>query len=180
MAISNIIAIAIIITTAATLHAQGKTNIETSAQAAEALRPLAGVFAEFIFALGIIGTGLLAIPVLAGSTAYAIGEGRKWPVGLSRKPQRAVAFDAVLAVSVLLGIGLNFAPLNPIKALYWSAVINGLLAPPVMVLLMLLVRKTRVMGKLIVKGWLYWIGWIATAAMALSVVGMGISIATGQ
>ena len=143
MAFSNIIGIAIIITTAATLHANGKTNIETSAQAAEALRPLAGVFAETIFALGIIGTGLLAIPVLAGSTAYAIGEGRRWPVGLSRKPEKAVAFYAVLAVSVLLGIGLNFTPLDPIKALYWSAVINGVLAPPVMVLLMLLVRKKR-------------------------------------
>jgi NRAMP (natural resistance-associated macrophage protein)-like metal ion transporter len=179
MAFSNIIGIAIIMTTAATLHANGKTNIETSAQAAEALRPLAGVFAETIFALGIIGTGLLAIPVLAGSTAYAIGEGRKWSVGLSRKPEKAVAFYAALAVSVLLGIGLNFTPLNPIKALYWSAVINGVLAPPVMVLLMLLVRKERVMGKLIVKGWLYWIGWIATTAMALSIVGMALSIAIG-
>ena len=158
------------------LCANGKTNIETSAQAAEALRPLAGVFAETIFALGIIGTGLLAIPVLAGSTAYAIGEGRRWPVGLSRKPDKAVAFYAVLAVSVLLGIGLNFTPLDPIKALYWSAVINGVLAPPVMVFLMLLVRKERVMGKLIVEGWLYWIGWIATAAMAPSIIGMGISL----
>ena len=179
MAFSNIIGIAIIITTAATLHANGKTNIETSAQAAEALRPLAGVFAETIFALGIIGTGLLAIPVLAGSTAYAIGEGRRWPVGLSRKPDKAVAFYAVLAVSVLLGIGLNFTPLDPIKALYWSAVINGVLAPPVMVLLMLLVRKERVMGKLIVEGRLYWIGWIATAAMTLSIIGMGISVGSG-
>ena len=179
MALSNIIGIAIIITTAATLHANGKTDIETSAQAAEALRPLAGAFAETIFALGIIGTGLLAIPVLAGSTAYAVGEGRKWPVGLSRKPEKAAAFYAVLAVSVLLGIGLNFTPLNPIKALYWSAVVNGVLAPPVMVLLMLLVRKEKVMGKLIVEGWLYWIGWIATAAMALSIIGMAISVASG-
>jgi NRAMP (natural resistance-associated macrophage protein)-like metal ion transporter len=179
MALSNIIAIAIIITTAATLHANGKTDIETSAQAAEALRPLAGAFAETIFALGIIGTGLLAIPVLAGSTAYAVGEGRKWRVGLSRKPEKAAAFYAVLAVSVLLGIGLNFTPLNPIKALYWSAVVNGVLAPPVMVLLMLLVRKEKVMGKLIVEGWLYWIGWIATAAMALSIIGMAISVASG-
>src|SRR6516165_3391478 len=141
MAFSNIIAIAIIITTAATLHAHGKTNIETSAQAAEALRPLAGTFAELIFALGIIGTGLLAVPVLAGSTAYAIGEGGKWPVGLSRKPKRAVAFYAVLAFSVLIGIGLNFTPLDPIKALYWSAVINGVLAPPIMILMMLLVGQ---------------------------------------
>jgi NRAMP (natural resistance-associated macrophage protein)-like metal ion transporter len=180
MAFSNIIGIAIIMTTAATLHANGTTNIETSTQAAEALRPLAGVFAETIFALGIIGTGLLAIPVLAGSTAYAIGEGRRWSVGLSRKPEKAVAFYAALAVSVLLGIGLNFTPLNPIKALYWSAVINGVLAPPVMVLLMLLVRKEQVMGKLIVGGWLYWAGWIATVAMALSIVGMAASIAIGQ
>ncbi len=179
MALSNIIGIAIIITTAATLHANGKTNIETSAQAAEALRPLAGAFAETIFALGIIGTGLLAIPVLAGSTAYAVGEGRKWPVGLSRKPEKAAAFYAVLAISVLLGIGLNFTPLNPIKALYWSAVVNGVLAPPVMVLLMLLVRKEKVMGKLVVEGWLYWVGWIATAAMALSIVGMGVSVVSG-
>jgi Mn2+/Fe2+ NRAMP family transporter len=180
MAFSNIIGIAIIMTTAATLHANGTTNIETSTQAAEALRPLAGVFAETIFALGIIGTGLLAIPVLAGSTAYAIGEGRRWSVGLSRKPEKAVAFYVALAVSVLLGIGLNFTPLNPIKALYWSAVINGVLAPPVMVLLMLLVRKEQVMGKLIVGGWLYWTGWIATVAMALSIVGMAASIAIGQ
>jgi NRAMP (natural resistance-associated macrophage protein)-like metal ion transporter len=179
MALSNVIGIAIIITTAATLHANGKTSIETSAQAAEALRPLAGAFAETIFALGIIGTGLLAIPVLAGSTAYAIGEGRKWPVGLSRKPEKAAAFYAVLAVSVFLGIGLNFTPLDPIKALYWSAVVNGVLAPPVMVLLMLLVRKEKVMGKLIVEGWLYWVGWIATAAMALSIIGMAISVASG-
>jgi Mn2+/Fe2+ NRAMP family transporter len=155
MAFSNIIAIAIIITTAATLHAHGKTNIETSAQAAEALRPLAGTFAELIFALGIIGTGLLAVPVLAGSTAYAIGEGRKWPVGLSRKPKRAVAFYAVLVFSVLIGIGLNFTPLDPIKALYWSAVINGVLAPPIMILMMLLVGQKSVMGNLRVEGWLY-------------------------
>ena len=180
MAFSNIIGIAIITTTAATLHANGKTDIQTSAQAADALRPLAGMFAETIFALGIIGTGLLAIPVLAGSTAYAIGEGRKWSVGLSRKPEKAIAFYAALAVSVLLGIGLNFTPLNPIKALYWSAVINGVLAPPVMVLLMLLVRKREVMGKLTVQGWLYWTGWIATVAMALSIVGMAASIAISE
>ena len=176
MAFSNIIAISIIIATAATLHANGKTNIETSAQAAEALRPLAGAFAELIFALGIIGTGLLAIPVLAGSTAYAIGEGRKWPVGLSRKPKRAVAFYSVLAISVVIGIGLNFTAVDPIKALYWSAVANGVLAPPVMALMMLLVRKKKVMGDLQVEGWLYGLGWLATITMALSVVGMVLSI----
>jgi NRAMP (natural resistance-associated macrophage protein)-like metal ion transporter len=180
MAFSNIIAIAIIMTTAATLHANGKTVIATSAQAAEALRPLAGAFAELIFALGIIGTGLLAVPVLAGSTAYAVGEGRKWPVGLSRKPKRAVAFYAVLAFSVLIGIGLNFTALDPIKALYWSAVINGVLAPPVMVLMMLLVRKKAVMGNLRIEGWLYWLGWLATAVMALSIAAMAFSVAPGR
>jgi Mn2+/Fe2+ NRAMP family transporter len=180
MAFSNIIAIAIIIATAATLHANGKTTIGTSAQAAVALRPLAGAAADLIFALGIIGTGLLAIPVLAGSTAYAIGEGCKWPVGLSRKPKRAIAFYSVLAFSVLIGIGINFTALDPIKALYWSAVVNGALAPPVMVLMMLLVRKKKVMGELQVEGWLYRLGWLATTAMALSIIGMAFSMAFGQ
>jgi NRAMP (natural resistance-associated macrophage protein)-like metal ion transporter len=176
MAFSNIIAISIIITTAATLHAKGVTDIQSSSQAAEALKPIAGAFAEIIFALGIIGTGLLAIPVLAGSTAYAIGEGRKWPVGLSRKPKQAVAFYSVLALSVGLGMVLNFTPLDPIKALYWSAVINGILAAPVMVMLMLLVRNRKVMGDLVVRGWLYALGWASTVAMALCIVGMFVSL----
>ena len=172
MAFSNLIAVAIIITTASTLHLKGITDIQSSSQAAQALKPVAGAFAELIFALGIIGTGLLAIPVLAGSTAYAIGEGRKWPVGLARKPKQAVAFYAVIALSVVLGIALNFTSLDPIKALYWSAVINGVLAAPVMVALMLLVRRNSVMGDLVVSGWLYWLGWASTAAMALCIVGM--------
>jgi Mn2+/Fe2+ NRAMP family transporter len=172
MAFSNLIAIAIIITTASTLHMKGITDIQSSSQAAQALKPVAGAFAELIFALGIIGTGLLAIPVLAGSTAYAIGEGRRWPVGLARKPRQAVAFYMVLGLSVVLGIALNFTSIDPIKALYWSAVINGVLAAPVMVALMLLVRKKNVMGDLVVEGWLYWLGWASTAAMALCIVGM--------
>jgi len=172
MAFSNIIAIAIIMTTAATLHKAGIRDIQSSAQAAAALRPLAGPFAELLFALGIIGTGLLAIPVLAGSTAYAIGEGRKWPVGLSRKPRQAAAFYGVLAVSSGLGVALNFAPIDPIKALYWSAVINGVLATPVMIMLMLLARRRKVMGDLVIGGWLYWLGWLSTAAMALCTLGM--------
>jgi NRAMP (natural resistance-associated macrophage protein)-like metal ion transporter len=174
MGFSNLIALAIIITTAATLHANGVTDIQSSAQAAEALKPVAGPFAELIFALGIIGTGLLAIPVLAGSTAYAVGEGLKWPVGLARKPKEASAFYVVLAISGLLGIALNFTPIDPIKALYWSAVINGVLAAPVMVGLMVLARRTKVMGKLVVKGWLYWLGWASTAAMAFCIIAMGI------
>jgi Mn2+/Fe2+ NRAMP family transporter len=176
MAVSNIIAIAIIITTASTLHLKGVTDIQSSSQAAEALRPVAGAFAETIFALGIIGTGLLAIPVLAGSTAYAIGESRKWRVGLARKPREAIAFYSVLTLSVVLGMALDFTPIDPIKALYWSAVINGVLAAPVMVLLMMLVRKKNVMGDLTVSGWLYGLGWASTVAMALCIVGMLMSL----
>jgi len=172
MAFSNLIAIAIVMTTAATLHAHGITDISSSAQAAAALKPLAGDFAELLFALGIIGTGLLAVPVLAGSTAYAIGEGRKWPVGLSRRPKQAVAFYGVLSLSAGLGIALNFTSLDPIKALYWSAVVNGVLAAPVMAMLMALVRRRRVMGELVVRGGLYWLGWTSTAAMALCTFGM--------
>lgn len=176
MAFSNVIAVAIIITTAATLHAKGVTDVQSSAQAAEALKPIAGEFAEFIFALGIVGTGLLAIPVLAGSTAYAIGEGRKWPVGLSRKPRQAVAFYSVLALSVALGVLLNFTGIDPIKALYWSAVVNGVLAAPVMVMMMMLVRRREVMGDLVVTGWLYWLGWASTIAMGLCIVGMAVTL----
>ena len=179
MAFSNLIALSIMITTATTLHAHGHTDIQSSSQAAEALKPLAGPLAELIFALGIIGTGLLAIPVLAGSTAYAVAEGRKWPVGLARKPKEAIAFYVVLAISGLLGIALDFAPLNPIKALYWSAVINGVLAAPVMIVLMILVRRQKVMGNFVVSGWLYWLGWASTVAMALCIVGMGIGLLSG-
>jgi len=172
MAFSNIIAVSIMIVAAATLHATGKTDIETSAQAAEALRPVAGQFAEIIFALGIIGTGLLAVPVLAGSTAYAIGEGRQWIVGLGRKPREAMSFYSVLALSGVIGIALNFTPISPIAALYWSAVVNGVLAVPIMVLLMMLVRRHDVMGKFVIGGPLYWLGWLSTAAMGLCVVAM--------
>jgi NRAMP (natural resistance-associated macrophage protein)-like metal ion transporter len=172
MAFSNLIAISIIITASATLHATGKTDVETSAQAAEALRPIAGVFAEFIFAIGIIGTGLLAIPVLAGSAAYAIGEGRRWPVGLARKPREAAAFYSVLALSAGIGIALNFTPISPISALFWSAVINGVLAVPVMVLLMTLSRRRDVMDKFVVSGFLYRLGWTSTGVMTVCVIAM--------
>jgi NRAMP (natural resistance-associated macrophage protein)-like metal ion transporter len=174
MAFSNLIALSIIVTAAATLHTAGKTDIQTSAQAAEALKPIAGAFAEIIFALGIIGTGLLAIPVLAGATAYAIGEGGQWPVGLARKPKEAVAFYTVLALSAGIGIALNFTAINPISALYWSAVVNGVLAVPVMVLLMIMARRKDVMGRFVIGGPLYWLGWLSTAAMLLSVLAMGV------
>jgi NRAMP (natural resistance-associated macrophage protein)-like metal ion transporter len=174
MAFSNAIALSIIITAAATLHANGKIDIESSAQAAEALRPIAGAFAEIVFALGIVGTGLLAIPVLAGSTAYAVGEGRRWTVGLDRKPREAAAFYSVLALSAMIGIALNFTSINPIQALYWSAVVNGVLAVPVMFLLMVMSRRRDVMDEFVIKGPLYWLGWLSTAAMTLSVVAMGV------
>jgi NRAMP (natural resistance-associated macrophage protein)-like metal ion transporter len=180
MAFSNLIALSIIITAAATLHANGKTDIQTSAQAAEALRPIAGAFAEVVFALGIVGTGLLAIPVLAGATAYAVGEGRQWRVGLARKPKEAAAFYAVLALSGAIGIGLNFTSINPISALYWSAVINGVLAVPVMVLLMIMARRKVVMDRFVIAGPLLWLGWLSTAAMALSVIGMMIGFFVGS
>jgi NRAMP (natural resistance-associated macrophage protein)-like metal ion transporter len=179
MAFSNLIALSIIITAAATLHAAGKTDIQSSAQAAEALRPIAGAFAEVVFALGIVGTGLLAIPVLAGATAYAVGEGRQWPVGLARKPKEAAAFYAVLALSAGIGIALNFTPINPISALYWSAVINGVLAVPVMVLLMFMARRKDVMDRFVIAGPLYWLGWLSTAAMLISVLAMAVGFLVG-
>ena len=180
MAFSNLIALSIIVTAAATLHAAGKTDIESSAQAAEALRPIAGAFAEVIFALGIVGTGLLAIPVLAGATAYAVGEGRPWPGGLARQPEEAVAVYSVLALSAAIGIALNFTSINPISALYWSAVINGVLAVPVMVLLMIMARRKDVMGRFVVGGPLYWLGWLSTAAMLLSVLAMAVGFFVGS
>lgn len=174
MGFSTLIALSIIVIAAATLHANGKTDIETSAQAAQALRPIAGAFAEFIFALGIVGTGLLAVPVLAGSSAYAIGEGRRWPVGLARKPKDARAFYAVLTLATIVGIILNFSPIDPISALYWSAVINGVLAVPVMILLMMMVRRSDVMDRFVIDGPLLWLGWLATGVMAASVIGMAV------
>lgn len=175
MGVSNFIALAIILTTAATLNVSGVTDIETSAQAAEALRPIAGNYAATIFALGVIGTGLLAIPVLAGSAAYAIGEARKWPIGLARQPKEAKAFYATIVMATLVGILLNFAPINPIKALYWCAVINGIVAVPVMGLMMLMAANAKIMGEFTIGGWLTGLGWIATAVMAAAAVAMGVT-----
>jgi NRAMP (natural resistance-associated macrophage protein)-like metal ion transporter len=176
MAFSNLVALAIIVTTAATLHAGGVTDIATSSQAAEALRPLAGPFAFTLFALGIIGTGLLAVPVLAGSAAYAIGEARRWPVGLGRKPEKAKAFYATLTIATMVGVALNFSPINPIKALYWSAVINGVVAVPVMVAMMHMTANPKVMGKFPVHDGLRLIGWMATAVMAAAAIAMGVTV----
>jgi NRAMP (natural resistance-associated macrophage protein)-like metal ion transporter len=176
MAFSNLVALAIIIATAATLHAAGITDVATSSQAAEALRPVAGPFAFTLFALGIVGTGLLAVPVLAGSAAYAVSEAWKWPVGLGRKPQKAKGFYATLAVATMLGVALNFSPINPIKALYWSAVVNGIVAVPIMVAMMHMTGNRRIMGKFHIHDGLRLIGWIATAVMAAAAIVMGVTI----
>ncbi len=175
MGVSNFIALAIILTTAATLNVSGVTNIETSAQAAEALRPIAGNYAATIFALGVFGTGLLAIPVLAGSTAYAIGEARKWPVGLARQPKEAKAFYATVVMATGVGVLLNFSPINPIKALYWCAVINGIVAVPIMALMMLMAGNKKIMGEFTIGGWLIGLGWVATAIMTAAAIAMGIT-----
>jgi NRAMP (natural resistance-associated macrophage protein)-like metal ion transporter len=175
MAFSNLVALAIIFTTAATLHSNGITNVETSAQAAEALRPVAGPFAFTLFALGIIGTGLLAVPVLAGSAAYAVGEARKWPVGLARKPEKAKAFYVTLTIATMIGVALNFSPINPIRALYWSAVINGVVAVPVMIIMMHMTENPKVMGQFTINGGLRSAGWLATAVMVAAALAMGVT-----
>ena len=177
MALSNLVALAIMLTAGATLHAAGKTDIDSSQMAAEALRPIAGEFAFLIFALGIIGTGFMAVPVLAGSAAYAVGEALRWPVGLARQPKAARAFYATLAVATALGTAINFLPVDPIRALYWSAVINGVMAAPIIVVMMNLASDPRVMGRFTLSSWLKIVGWITAAVMALCVVGLIASLA---
>jgi NRAMP (natural resistance-associated macrophage protein)-like metal ion transporter len=172
MGISNLVALFIVLTTAATLHANGVTDVQTSAQAAEALRPIAGHFAFALFAAGIVGTGLLALPVLAGSAAYAIGEALRWPVGLGRQWYRAKAFYGTIGVATALGVAMNFAPIDPIKALFWSAVINGVCAAPVMAIMMLLGTRRAVMGQFVLPRSMRVLGWLATAIMALAAVVM--------
>jgi Mn2+/Fe2+ NRAMP family transporter len=170
------VALAIIITTAATLHVVGVTDIETSSQAAEALKPVAGGFAFAVFTLGIVGTRLLAVPVLAGSAAYALGEARRWPTGLARKPMEAKAFYATIVLAMMIGIGMNFLSISLIKALFWSAVLNGIVAVPVMAIMMIMTANPEIMGKFPVSGFLKIVGWAATFVMAASVAGMGITI----
>lgn len=172
MGFSNLIGLSIIITTAATLHAHGVTNIETSAQAAKALLPIAGRFAFAVFACGIIGTGLLAVPVLAGSAAYAVGEVLGWPVGLARRPLEAKAFYGTIAAATLIGIGINFTPLDPIKALFWSAVLNGVIAVPLMVVIMVIAAEPKIMGRFILPRPLAALGWLATLVMAVTVLAL--------
>jgi NRAMP (natural resistance-associated macrophage protein)-like metal ion transporter len=165
MAVSNAVAFFIMLTAAATLHAHGNTAIETAVQAASALEPLAGRFAYALFAAGIIVTGLLAVPVLAGAAAYAVGEAMHWRVGLEVKPARATKFYITLGVATLVGLALNFVRFDPIRSLFIAAVINGLLAAPVMALMMLMTRNPKIMGKFTLPLYLQVVGWIGTTAM---------------
>ncbi|WP_028969581.1 NRAMP family divalent metal transporter [Sphingomonas sp. URHD0057] len=168
MAFSNLIALAIMLATAATLHARGVTDIQTAADAALALKPIAGRFAFVLFAMGIIGTGILAVPVLAGSAAFAVSEARGWPEGLEYKPQQAMRFYAIIVAATLTGVVLEFSSLDPIKALFWSAVLNGVAAVPIMAAMMVLASRKAVMGRFTERRGLLGFGWAATAVMALA------------
>ncbi len=177
MAFSSIISLAIVFATAATLNAHGIHDIQTSSQAAEALRPIAGHFAFALFALGIIGTGLLAVPILAGSAAYAVSEMAGVGGSLDAKPLSAKTFYATIAATTLMGATLNFVGVDPARALYWAAVVNGVLAAPLMVVMMLIVRNPRVMGRLTLHNRSTWLGWGATAVMAAAAAVFFITLA---
>jgi Mn2+/Fe2+ NRAMP family transporter len=172
MAYSDLAAYFIILATAVTLHAAGTTDINTAAQAASALRPLAGDFAFILFAVGILGVGLIGVPVLAGSGAYALSEAMGWKSGLERKVTEARGFYSVIAVSVLAGLVIQYLPISPMKALFWSAVINGVVAVPLMAVIILLVSKTSVMGAFTASRPIIVLGWIATAVMGVAAVWM--------
>jgi NRAMP (natural resistance-associated macrophage protein)-like metal ion transporter len=172
MLFSNGIALCIMLTAASTLHVQGITTIDTAEQAARALRPIAGDFAFLVFAAGIVGTGLLAVPVLAGSAAYAVAESFRWPIGLGLPLLEARGFYAILAAATLIGVAVDFTDIDPIKALIWSAVVNGVIAVPIMAIMMLLAVKPDVMGPFVVKRRLLVLGWISTAVMAAAVIAM--------
>jgi NRAMP (natural resistance-associated macrophage protein)-like metal ion transporter len=172
MGFSNLIAFFIILSAAATLHVAGITDVQTSAQAAEALRPLGGPVTFLLFSLGIIGTGMLAVPVLAGSAAYAVSESFNWRIGMDRKLQEAWEFYGIIAIATVGGVALNFTHLDPVRALLWSAEINGIIAVPIMVVMMILASRVDVMGHFVIRPRLRRLGWIATGVMAVTVAAM--------
>ena len=172
MIFSNVIALCIVIATAVTLNMHGITNIQTSSQAAEALRPVAGEFAFAVFALGIIGTGLLAVPVLAGSAAYAVSEAFGWKAGLSRGFHEARGFYAIIIAATVIGTLMSTVEVDPIKALVWSAIVNGVISVPIMVVMMLIGQSKRLMGSLIMSARHRFFGWAATAVMGIAVAGL--------
>jgi Mn2+/Fe2+ NRAMP family transporter len=172
---SNFIMYFIILTTAATLHAHGLTKIETAKQAAEALRPLAGNAAYLLFTFGLIGTGMLGVPVLAGSCAYAIAEAAAWKGSLEKKPRSARRFYGVLAIAMTMGLAINYAGLDAVKMLFWSAVVNGVLAPPLILLILLLTSNHQLMGDRVNSRALQIVGWITFVIMAVAAIGMFIT-----
>jgi NRAMP (natural resistance-associated macrophage protein)-like metal ion transporter len=177
MGVSNLVALAIMATTAATLHIRGADEIASAAQAAEALRPIAGQFAFALFSLGIIGTGLLSVPVLAGSAAYALGEAQNWPTGLSKRPAQAKAFYAAIAVATLVGAAANILKISPIKALIWAAALNAVVAVPVMFLVMKIATNQKIMGRFRIERTWRVLGWLATGVMAVASLAFLISLA---
>ena len=172
MILSNVVAYSIILATASTLHAHGVTDIQTAAQAAEALRPIAGNLTFLLFALGIIGTGLLAVPVLAGSAAYAVAEFFGWPSSLTAKFPEAFGFYAIIFVATLLGFAMGFLPIDPIKLLVWAAVINGIVAVPIMAMMMSIVTNSEAMGRFRARPALAIAGWGATGFMSITVIAL--------
>jgi Mn2+/Fe2+ NRAMP family transporter len=177
MAFSNFIAFCIMLTSAIALHANGITDIRSAADAANALRPVAGDLAFLLFSFGIIGTGMLAIPVLAGSAAYAVAEAFRWPRGLGRLPLDAPGFYGIIVAATVIGIGIDFSHVDPFKALIWAAVINGIVAVPVMVVMMRLAARRDVMGKFAISRRLAWTGWASTCVMAVAVGALLVSLA---
>jgi NRAMP (natural resistance-associated macrophage protein)-like metal ion transporter len=175
MAFSNIIAFFIMLTTAVTLYTHGVHDIQTSAQAAEALRPIGGEFTFILFAGGIIGTGMLAVPVLAGSAAYAVAETFRWPSGLGLELKAAKDFYAIIALATMVGVLLDFSPIDPVKALLWSAVINGVISVPLMIAMMRLATQQKIMGKFVIGPRLKWLGWLATGLMTITVLAFGLT-----
>jgi Mn2+/Fe2+ NRAMP family transporter len=172
MLFSNFIMYFIVLTTAATLHSHGITKIDTAKQAAEALRPLAGNAAYLLFTLGLIGTGMIGVPVLAGSCAYAIAEAAAWRGSLEKKPRGARRFYGVLAIAMTVGLALDYAGLDAVKMLFWSAVVNGVLAPPLILLIILLTSNRKVMGDRVNPPLLQILGWITFVIMAAAAIGM--------
>jgi len=172
MALSNAVAFFIILTAASTLHIHGITNVSSCAQAASALTPIAGRFAGALFVCGIVGTGLLAVPILAASAAYAISEGFKWKTSLEQSPRKAPGFYAAITTATVIGLLINLIHIDPVKALVWAAVLNGIVAAPLMAVIVLMASSRKVMGKFVVPRYLRWIGWIATGVMACVSVGV--------
>jgi Mn2+/Fe2+ NRAMP family transporter len=180
MLFCNVVFYFIILSTAATLHTSGQTDIQSAADAAQALRPIAGDAAEVLFAAGLIGAGMLAVPVLTGSAAYALSEAFGWKYGLERKPTQAQQFYAVIVVATLVGMALNFTPINPIDALFWTAVLNGFVAPPLLVLIMLIANNRKVMGDKTNHSLTNALGWSTAVVMFAAAVGLVVTWRAGS